>query len=183
MKSELLMKTLLPVLLITLLPSIGNADIMGVDFSITDGSTFIINNVGPKVLSGGGTDSFNDYSFVFSGLTLDLSIDLPGMATTAGVATTWSFTNIDLAVGEVITGALQTTGFAPASGPTTLSNSILVQISGGDIATSAGGVLNYQFEIQTNLSTAAVPEPSSVAMLCALGLGGVWVRRRRQSAA
>lgn len=52
-----------------------------------------------------------------------------------------------------------------------------------EIDTTASIAGTWQFGVTFSSATAAVPEPSSVAMLCTLGLGGVWVRRRRQSVA
>lgn len=175
-------KTLLATTFCLLLPwGSANGDILAFDYDVEfNGSTVLTNGAGPGGLSG----TNGSFTFSYGAGVLDLSIQLAGPATTTGATTNWVFsvddpTGFDTA--ERISSVTSTGSFSPAISAVS-DTGFSIATSGADL-TTAGGLLQYSFAIAPfSAGSAAVPEPSSIAMLCTLGLGGVWVRRRRKTA-
>ena len=141
---------------------------------------------GGTVLAGTGlSGTASSWTFGYSaGGVLDLDIQLVGGATMTGPATTWVFSGATFDAGTGPIADVTNAGgvFTPTIFDIT-DTGFKITTSGSDSTGVANALLQYSFNIAPFSGAAAVPEPSSVAMLCALGLGGVWVRRRRQSVA
>ncbi|MEP3482046.1 MAG: PEP-CTERM sorting domain-containing protein [Fuerstiella sp.] len=153
-----------------------SADITGWNVTADDGfvsdSSSLFSNTG-LITFGAAFNVTAEYDTGSNLLTLNYINDFTG----ASVNWLFSITSFDNDPAEFITSV----SVAP---PTMTLAPNLIDGSTFSIATPEGGPgTSFTYLIETNFSAATVPEPSSVAMLCALGLGGVWVRRRRQTSA
>lgn len=175
-----MLRSILLVLLVAVcVPASG--DIIGGDYNISGNAGFntAVNFPASGSFTAGTPVSVTEplvatTGFNFSGGILDLNVDVL-FAGVLATPLTWTFSTLNLG-GETITDVTQTGG--PLATVTPGLNSITIQTP-----TDLSGLLNaFSFSI-TDTGSAAVPEPSSIAMLCVLGVGGVWVRRRRQSVA
>lgn len=120
-----------------------------------------------------------DLSFNFTGSVLNLTLALDGAANTLASSLDWIFSGLDFG-GDTITSITQTSGAAAATSFTNGATNAITIIT-PDESGPLGATYNYSFNIADS-SMAAVPEPSSFAMLLAGGIGAYFVRRRRQSA-
>jgi hypothetical protein len=181
------------------------ADIITYDYSISNGTYTFDSGASPAAAAGVGPNvgpiqmalslapftEVADLSISTSGGQFTVSYDFEAGLNTLTSPTAFSFSNI------AVTGAalLQSFTFNPgastvgtniAAAPTFTAgtNAFSFTTVGTDVAPALDGVLNYVFDFTDDSIVAAVPEPSSFAMLFAGGVGVVVAgRRRRKNAA
>jgi hypothetical protein len=145
-----------------------------------------VNSLGPVTQSGGSSVGAA-LAFEFSGSQLTLGVDWSGTGFNGfGSPVEWDFTGLGLTGGASITGisfnaAASTLGVDAPTGFSFTANSLDDIDTPNETSNGVNATYSYVFDI-TDSAAAAVPEPSSFAILFAGGVGFL-ARRRRQKKA